>query len=48
MSKWIYTKEHNNYDFELNHIYEGSEVFGEWLLIDGQLYRKNCFEFFRK
>lgn len=39
-----YIKEHNNYDFTLNKEYIATKYKDGWLLIDGQLYREECFE----
>lgn len=42
--KVIYNKWHSNYDFVLGEVYEASLYKDGWLLIDGQLYRSECFK----
>ena len=42
--KVIYVKYHNNYDFTLGKEYEAQKYKEGWLLIQGQLYRQNCFK----
>jgi len=42
--KVVYTQWHNNYDFVLGETYEASAYKKGWLLIDGQLYREECFD----
>jgi len=44
MTKYKYIKRHNNYDFILGEVYEGYVYSDEWILINGQLYRKECFK----
>jgi len=39
-----YTRLHNNYDFVFNATYEAQLYKAGWLLINGQLYRADCFE----
>lgn len=39
-----YIKEHNNYDFVLEEVYAASKYKEDWLLINGQLYREECFK----
>lgn len=41
--KVTYSKQHNNYDFVLGQSYEAVLYKPGWLLIDGQLYREECF-----
>lgn len=38
-----YIKEHNNYDFKIGCEYEAIKYKDGWLMIDGQLYRAECF-----
>ncbi len=40
----IYVKWHNNYDFILGEMYKAQQYKEGWLLIDGQLYREECFK----
>lgn len=40
----VYNKWHNNYDFVLGQVYEAQRYKKGWLMIEGQLYRENCFE----
>lgn len=40
----VYVKWHNNYDFELGKEYEAKRYKEGWLLIEGQLYREECFK----
>lgn len=39
-----YIKEHNNYDFILGETYPAIEYNDEWIMIDDQLYRRECFQ----
>lgn len=39
-----YVKNHNNYDFSLGQVYEASKYKNGWLMIEGQLYREECFD----
>lgn len=39
-----YIKEHNNYNFILGKEYEANKYKDGWLLVEGQLYREECFE----
>lgn len=39
-----YIKWHNNYDFIIGEAYEAQSYNDEWIIIEGQLYRKECFE----
>lgn len=39
-----YVKNHNNYDFALGQVYEASKYRDGWLMIEGQLYREECFD----
>ena len=43
-----YVKSHNNYDFILGQVYEASKYKNGWLMIEGQLYREECFEIIAK
>jgi len=40
----MYVKWHNNYPFGIGYRYEAEKYKDGWLLIDGQLYREECFE----
>ena len=42
--KVIYKKWHSNYDFVLGEEYKARQYKKGWLLIQGQLYREECFE----
>lgn len=39
-----YLIEHNNYNFKLGEVYEAQVYNKGWLLIEGQLYRRECFK----
>lgn len=39
----IYKKWHNNYDLKLGDKYKALKYKDGWLLIDGVLYREECF-----
>ena len=39
-----YIKEHINYDFILGKEYEATRYKRGWLMIEGQLYREECFK----
>jgi hypothetical protein len=40
----VYKKWHNNYDFILGQKYKATLYKKGWILIDGVLYREECFE----
>lgn len=40
----IYVKEHANYPFGIGYEYEATQHKEGWLLIDGQLWREECFQ----
>lgn len=40
----VYETWHNNYPFTLGESYDAANYKDGWLLIDGQLYRVECFE----
>ena len=42
-TKVRYIKQHNNYDFVIGQECKASKYKKGWLLIDGQLYREECF-----
>ena len=43
-----YVKSHNNYDFVVGQVYEASKYKNGWLMIEGQLYREEQFEYIAK
>lgn len=40
----VYVKWHNNYDLTIGQKYNAQHYKEGWLLIDGVLYREECFE----